>query len=122
MYGKIIDNVFRPAPHHLIIGGAHIYNPTDAMLEAEGYKPVVFTDAPEAPEGYYAVVSWTETEDVIQQVWTLEKQPDDISPEYDISPEEAHALTRYINEQTGANDRDIVAAAETLIKNILMEE
>ena len=35
--------------------------------------------------------------------------------------EEAHALTRYINEQTGANDRDIVAAAETLIKNTIME-
>ena len=122
MYGKIIDNVFRPAPHHLIIGGAHIYNPTDAMLEAEGYKPVVFTDAPEAPEGYCAVASWTDAGEVIRQVWTLEKLPDDISPEYDISPEEAHALTRYINEQTGANARDIVAAAETLIKNIITEE
>lgn len=81
MYGNIIDNVFRPAPHHLIIGGAHIYNPTDAMLEAEGYKPVVFTDAPEAPVGYYAESSWTDTGDSILQVWTLVELPDDIPPE-----------------------------------------
>lgn len=35
--------------------------------------------------------------------------------------EEAHALTRYINEHTGANDHDLVSAAETLIKNTITE-
>lgn len=36
--------------------------------------------------------------------------------------EEAHALTRYINEQTGENDPDLVSATETLIKTTITEE
>ena len=36
--------------------------------------------------------------------------------------EEAQALTRYINEHTGANDPDLVSATETLIKTTITEE
>ncbi|MBQ1716810.1 MAG: hypothetical protein II517_04190 [Ruminococcus sp.] len=34
---------------------------------------------------------------------------------------DAHALTRYINEQMGAGNPDLVSAAETLIKNTITE-
>lgn len=43
----------------------------------------------------------------------------DVMP-YD-ETDDAHALTRYINEHTGAGDPDLVSATETLIKNTITE-
>ena len=36
--------------------------------------------------------------------------------------EQAEALTRYANELTGANDTDLISAAETLIEQRIKEE
>lgn len=47
---------------------------------------------------------------------------DIIPPDESGETEEAHALTRYINEHTGAGNPDLVSAAETLIKNTFVEE
>ena len=71
MYAKIIGSVFTPAPRRVVIGSEQVFNPTDAQLIALGYKPAVFTEPPEAPEGFYAESGWTETADAIVQTWTL---------------------------------------------------
>ena len=47
-----------------------------------------------------------------------EGQPD--SPDMRVTDEEA--LTRYANELTGANDTDLISAAETLITEKIKEE
>lgn len=47
----------------------------------------------------------------------------DIMPDDgDDATEEEQALTRYINEHTGASNPDLVSAAETLIKITITEE
>ena len=51
-----------------------IYNPPEEVLRALGYKLVVFTEEPEAPEGYFAVSDCEETETEIVQVWRLEPE------------------------------------------------
>ena len=87
MRAKIIDGVFTPAPRKIerqIDGADYItYNPTDEMLAEQGWLPVIFTDPPEAPEGYhyepYYTEQITETGTVIYQEWELVKDPDDIS-------------------------------------------
>ena len=82
------------------------------MLEAEGYKPVVYTDPPTEPgEGYQWSETWSETESEIVQGWVLVEVP--------ITEEEA--LTRYANELTGAEDETLTEATETLIKKIMEE-
>ena len=78
MYAKIINGVFRPAPRHLENAEQHIYNPSAEMYASQGWKPVRFTDAPEAPEGYYYESGWSETEDEIEQTWELKKLPDEV--------------------------------------------
>lgn len=78
-YAKLINNQIQFAPKHYIEGGYQISNPTPEMLIAKGYKPVRYTDPPEVNPGYVAVPGWTETETEIVQVWTVEKEPDEIS-------------------------------------------
>ena len=105
-YAKLIDGEIIFAPNKLVGETTTVYNPTPEMLMAEGYKPVRFTDPPVAPEGFYAAPDWEETEDEIVQTWTILPRP--------ITEEEA--LTRYINEQTGASDETLADATETFIR------
>lgn len=74
--------------------------------------PVVEIDAPETDEQHYAEPRWTEQDGQIVQRWEVKEIP--------ISDEEA--LTRYANELTGANDPDLISAAETLITQRIKEE
>ena len=111
-YAKLINTYPSYAPRRLRIGSAIVYNPTDAQLLAEGYLPVVETDAPETDDRHYAEPHWTEQNNQIVQSWTVEEIP--------ITDEEA--LTRYANELTGANDTDLISAAETLIEQRIKEE
>lgn len=75
MYAKIIDNVFTPAPRRIVRGGEQVFNPTNEMLEGLGYKPVTFSEMPEAPEGYYAEAYWSETNGAIEQLWRFVELP-----------------------------------------------
>lgn len=84
-YAKLINGILMIAPRKLRSGAVLVYNPPAALLEAEGYKPVVFTEAPAAEEGFRAVCGWTETANGILQTWTLE-------PEGDVSDAEALAI------------------------------
>lgn len=110
-YAKLIDDYPSYAPRRMKIGSAWVYNPTDAQLLAEGYLPVVETDAPDVDEQHEATPHWAIVNNQIVQSWTVEEIP--------ITEEEA--LTRYANGITGANDPDLISAAETLITNFVEE-
>ena len=111
-FAKLIHDFPSYAPRRMKNGSVIVYNPTDAQLLAEGYLPVVETDAPEVDERHEATPHWTIVNNQIAQSWTVEEVP--------ISEEEA--LTRYANTLTGANDPDLISAAETLITERIKEE
>lgn len=112
MYGKLINNTLTLAPRRLTIDGCVVFNPTDAQYDAAGYLPVIYTDEPEAPEGYYADAHWEEQDGEIVEVWAFVPIPE---------PTEDEALTRYVNELTGENDPDLVSATESLITKLTEE-
>ena len=105
-YAKLVNGEPAFAPRKLCSGNNFVYNPTDEMLIAQGYKPVVFTEPPQTDPGYTAVPGWAETAEEIVRTWTVEEVP--------ITEDEA--LIRYVNELTGANDQTLEEATETLIK------
>lgn len=78
MYAKLISGALQTAPKHITIGNKNIWNASAEQMLSVGYKMVVFTDAPEAPEGYYYESGWEEKADTIEQTWTLVELPDDI--------------------------------------------
>lgn len=75
-YGKLTDGILVSAPRKLRDGDILVYNPPAALLEAKGYKPLVYTEAPAVEAGYAAVSGWTETADEILQTWTTEPEGD----------------------------------------------
>lgn len=106
-YAKLINNFPAYAPNPILVDGVYIGNPPGSVYEAEGYKPVVYSDPPsEAPAGYQWTERWSEGDGNIVQGWVLEEVP--------ISEDEA--LVRYANELTGNQDETLEGATETLIK------
>lgn len=81
-YAKLIAGEISFAPRKLRSGDTVVYNPPVALLLEQGYKPVRFTEAPGAEEGFRPVSGWTESETEILQTWTME-------PEDEISDNEA---------------------------------
>lgn len=77
-YGKLIDGDLQFAPRKLNGDGVVVYNPPAEMYAAQGWKPVEFTDAPEAPSGYYYESSWEEQDEEIVQTWHLVELPDEV--------------------------------------------
>ena len=90
MYAILIDGRLIRAPRMLDVADTHVYNPNDAQLRAAGYKPVVNTDPPTVPEGYYAEPDWEEQANAIVQTWTLQELPPEEATETDY----AEALQR----------------------------
>lgn len=86
MYGKLIDGELQIAPKKLNGDGVVVYNPPAEMYLERGWKPMQYTDMPEAPVGYYYESGWEEQTDAIVQTWTLTPLPDDIdeAEAYDI--------------------------------------
>lgn len=78
MYAKVIEGALHIAPKILKGDGVIVYNPPAEMYTEAGYKPVHFTDAPEAPSGYDYESGWADQADAIVQTWTLTPLPDDI--------------------------------------------
>ena len=71
-YAKLIDNFPSYAPNPILIDGSYIGNPPGSVYEAEGYKPVVYSDPPgDAPAGYQWTETWSEEDGNIQQGWVL---------------------------------------------------
>lgn len=75
MYAKLIDGalVYAPRKMNTEIGGVSytVFNPPAEMLEADGWLPVVYTDEPEAPEGYHYEATYSEESGEIVQGWEL---------------------------------------------------
>lgn len=108
-YAILIDSHPSYAPNPILHNGLWHGNPPGEVYEAEGYKPVVYSDPPgEAPFGYRWVEKWSEEDGDIQQGWVLEEVP--------ITEDEA--LTQYSNKLTGAADESLPEATETLIKHV----
>lgn len=84
-YAKLINDYPTFAPNPILVGGNWIGNPPGEVYEAEGYKPVRYTDPGEAPDGCYWVETWAETETEIVQQWEATELP----PDEDIDPAEA---------------------------------
>lgn len=78
MYGKLINNQFYEAPKKLNGDGVIVYNPPSEMYLIQGWKPVIFTNEPEVPNGYTCESKWAENENEIIQIWELVELPDDI--------------------------------------------
>ncbi len=87
-YAKLIDGAISHAPNPILHNGMIRYNPPGSVYEAEGYKPVTYTNQPEPPGVGWWVETWTETEDAIVQGWTWHEAAD----EDEISDTEALAL------------------------------
>lgn len=108
-YAKLINSYPAYAPNPILHNGRWHGNPPGEVYEAEGYKPVVYSDFPgEAPAGFQWVETWSEEDGNIQQGWVLEQIP--------ITEEDA--LTNYSNKLTGEQDETLQDATETLIKKV----
>lgn len=83
-YAKLINNTLSLAPNPILHSGSYIGNPPGEVYEAEGYKVVRYTDAPQVEPGYVVVPGWTETEDEIVQTWEIVE-----APEPELSADEA---------------------------------
>ena len=86
MYAKLIDGELVLAPRKInreIDGEPYVtYNPTDEMLAAQGWLPLIETDPPDdPPEGYHYEPSYTEESGEIVQGWELVEDPPDIPAE-----------------------------------------
>ena len=78
MYAKLLNGVLKTAPKHITVNGNNIWNADATTMLSQGWKPVVFTDHPEAPSGYMYTDGWTEGDDEIVQTWTLTELPDEV--------------------------------------------
>lgn len=108
-YAKLINGYPSYAPNPILHNGLWYGNPPSEIYEAEGYKPVRFTEPPTEPrEGYQWSETWSETDTEIVQGWVLVEVP--------ITDEDA--LVRYANELTGEQDETLTEATETLIKKL----
>ena len=87
MHAKLQNGFLRSAPKTITLDGKTINNPLPEELEQIGYKPVLYTDMPEATEGKHWESGWTEEETEIKQAWKLVDDP--VYPEPDLSAEEA---------------------------------
>ena len=90
MYAKLVEGKLRRAPRKLPGDGVTVWNPPDAMYRTAGWKPVQFTEAPEAPDGFYYESTWEEQAEAIVQTWTLVALP----PEEATDEDYAAALAR----------------------------
>jgi len=83
-YGKLTEGRLEFAPNPLRLEDRTVFNPPADMLEAEGYKPIVFSEMPQAREGYYSAYNWAENSAEIYQDWyeVLMPEPEISDGEY----------------------------------------
>ena len=84
-YAKLIEGNLQLSPNPIYIDPWWIGNPTGEMLVEQGYKPVYYSDPPEAEPGFIAVPHWEEDvvmgDAVINQIWVMEVEPDEVDAE-----------------------------------------
>ena len=74
MFGKLIDGDIQYFKPPMRTETEDIFTNDAELLLAHGWKEIVYTDPPEAPEGYVAVSHWEETETQIVQAWTFAEE------------------------------------------------
>lgn len=81
-YVKLIEGKLIYAPKKIMVDGTTIYNPSAAMLTAQGWKPLSIEDAPAAEAGYHLEPIYNETETEVVLTWvTVEDYPVELTPE-----------------------------------------
>lgn len=83
MKGKLIEGVLFYAPTTAIVDNVKYTPVPDNVLEALGYKDLVFNPEPEPQEGMQATDTWEDTGDVLVQVWTMTPLPPQDAPTED---------------------------------------
>ena len=97
-YAKLLNGHPIFAPNPIKYNGLWYGNPPGSVYEAEGYKPMRYTD-PSTPEpGYIAVPEWVETAEEIVQMWTEELEPVEISKETVEWHQDSEAVRSFIAE------------------------
>ena len=76
LLAKLINGALSYAPRKIIVDGKTIFNPSEDILKAQGYKEIRESDIPDdAPDGKIYVSSYEDKGDYIEQVWTLIDEP-----------------------------------------------
>ena len=76
MLAKLINGQIAFAPKQLYVNGKLVTNPSDSLLESLGYQQVIESEMPEeAVPGMAYVSIWAETENGIEQIYTLVEEP-----------------------------------------------
>lgn len=78
-YANIKNGAMLRAQEALIIDGVVVEHPTGEQYLAAGYKPVVFSDEPDAPDGYHAEFYWIEEPKQIMQAWVIVEDTDEVN-------------------------------------------
>ena len=81
-YGKLVDGNLCVMPWNTIhnINGVNTVLNDPAALLALGYKQIVFTQPPEAQDGFAAVSHWAENDTSLVQVWEMAAAPVNPTP------------------------------------------
>lgn len=76
MLAKLINGQISFAPKKLYVNGRLVTSPSDSLLESLGYQQVIESEMPEeAVPGMVYVSIWAETENGIEQLYTLVEEP-----------------------------------------------
>lgn len=67
----INENNIEFAPPFIIVGKKVIANPTDDILEQQGYKDLTETEYPDTVDGYYRIPIYEDGDSIIQK-WSDE--------------------------------------------------
>lgn len=78
MYAKLINGTPDFAPNPILHAGLWYGNPPGEIYEAEGYKPVVYTDPPQTEPGFVAVHGYNDDGESLRQIWTVVPEPDEV--------------------------------------------
>ena len=70
-YAKLSGGLPQFAPNPIQVGTDWVGNPPETVYLSQGYKPVIFTEKPEAPSGYEYAAVWSETEAAVVLGWEL---------------------------------------------------
>jgi len=73
-YAKLNNGKLEFSPSIIKINDSIVINPTPEQLIELGFKEYV-TSLPDTPQGYYPVLSYTETDTQILQVWSYVEDP-----------------------------------------------
>ena len=113
MYAKLQNGFLRSAPKTIVLDGKTINNPLPEELEQIGYKPVLYTDMPEATEGKHWESGWTEEENAIRQVWTLVE--DTVYPTPEPTQEERISNLETTTDELKSASNDIILMMADII-------